>query len=450
MKTANDMTLGLRREMKSSKELREDIHDKLVQAQALGELCASEERELTDEEGVQLNAILDEVGNDGLDGEARSGMWAKVDQAEKLERIANDLKSRPAQNAGVVERPKQPAIVNKYVGKLKAFKTPQEAYDCGLWFKGYVLGDENARQAAQDKGIYAAQTEGTNSAGGFLTPDALAAAVINVRESAGICSELVRRVPMPSDSFDLPKRSAGQTVYYPGEASAITASDKTYAQVSLTATKRAVMTQVSNELIADALINVMEDIAQEAGHALAFQMDNELINGDGSSSYGSVTGLISGVAAGNTVTMSSGNTAFTDITLADLHSAVSKVGEKFQAESNLSWIMLRSTFAEVVQKLVYAAGGNTVDTITGGMRPQLFGYPIYFTDHMPASAVIKFCALVCNFNAGVVMGDRQGVEVATSADYGFNLDVMTIRLTSRYDLNVHESDAYAGVKTAAS
>ena len=104
--------------MKSSKELREDIHDKLVQAQALGELCASEEREMTDEEGVQLNAILDEVGNDGLDGQARSGMWAKVDQAEKLERIANDLRSKPVQNAGVVEQPKQPAIVNKHVGKL--------------------------------------------------------------------------------------------------------------------------------------------------------------------------------------------------------------------------------------------------------------------------------------------------------------------------------------------
>ena len=48
------------------------------------------------------------------------------------------------------------------------------------------------------------------------------------------------------------------------------------------------------------------------------------------------------------------------------------------------------------------------------------------------------------------MGDRQGVEVAVSSDYGFNLDVQTIRLTSRYDLNIHENDAYAGVKTAAS
>lgn len=436
--------------MKSAKELREDIRNLLVDAHAISELVNSEDREMSDEESKQFDSIIASVGNDGLDGEPASGMWAKVEQAEKREKIANQLKAKPEKDAGVVESPKAHAEPIRHVGRLRAFKDAQSAYDCGLWFKGYVLGDQDARQKAQDKGIYGAQTEGTASAGGYLTPDALSDAVINVRESVGVTPALVRRVPMPSDSFDLPKRSSGQTVYYPGEASAITASDKTYAQIALTATKRAVMTQISNELIADALVNVMDDIASEAGHALAYQMDNELVNGDGTSSYGSVTGLVSGVAAGNTVTLASTKTAFTDITLADLHSCVSKVGDKFFQESQMAWIMLRSTYAEVVQKLVYAAGGNTVDSITGGQRPALFGYPIFFTDHMPASAASKFGVFFGNFAEAAVMGDRQGVEVATSADYGFNLDVMTVRLTSRYDINVHETDAYAGIKTAAS
>ena len=436
--------------MKSSKAFREEIHDLLVQAQALGELAKSEERELSEEESQSLDGILAQVGNDGLDGEEKSGLWSKVAQAEKLEKIANDLKAAPAAEAGVVAKPKVFATPARHVGRLKAFKSAEDAYDCGLWFKGYVLGDEDCKSKARDRGIMAAQTEGTNSAGGFVVPDILSDAIINVRETVGVTPQVVRRVPMSSDSLDIPKRSSGQTVYYPGENSAITASDKVYAQIALTAVKRAVMTQVSNELIADAIIPVMDDVAQEAGHALAFQLDNELINGDGSGSYGSVTGLVSGVAAGNTVTLSSGNTAFTDITLADLHTMVSKVGDKFFQESQMAFIMLRSTFAEVVQKLAYAAGGNTVDSITGGQRPALFGYPIYFTDHMPASAASKFAVFFGNFSQAAVMGDRQGVEVAVSADYGFNLDVMTVRLTSRYDLNIHENDAYAGIKTAAS
>ena len=103
-----------------------------------------------------------------------------------------------------------------------------------------------------------------------------------------------------------------------------------------------------------------------------------------------------------------------------------------------------------IRDRVYAAGGNTVDSITGGQRPALFGYPIFFSDHMPSDGTSKFGVFFGNFAEAAVMGDRQGVEVATSADYGFNLDVMTVRLTSRYDINVHETDAYAGVKTAAS
>ncbi len=443
--------------MKSSKQLREDIADLYAKAQALGELVKTEEREFNAEESKQFDAYLAEIGSDGLDGEAKSGLWAKVEQAEKLEKIEAQIKEKPEP---VAEAPKVYAKPCKFAGRLKAFATAQDAYNAGVWFKANFSKNEDVRQAARqemnDKGIYAVQTEGTGSAGGNLTPDSLAAAVINARENAGIAPQLAQRVIMPSDSFDLPKRSSGQTVYYPGEASAITASDKTYGLVQLTAVKRAVMTQISNELIADSLVNVMDDVAADAGHALAYQADNEFINGDGTSTYGGETGLVSSCAAGGTVTLASTKTAFTDIALADLHSCVSKVADKFWVEPNMAWIMRRSTFAEVIQKLVYAGGGNTVDSISGGQRPALFGYPIYFSDHMPASAASKFGVFFGNFNAGVVMGDRQGVEIASSADYAFNLDVMTLRLTARYDLAVHEAPgasstgAFAGIKTAAS
>ena len=443
--------------MKTSKQIREDIADLYTKAQALGELVKTEEREFSAEESNQFDAYLSEIGHDGLDGETKSGLWAKVEQAEKLEKIEAQIKEKPEP---VAEAPKQYAKPAKFAGRLKAFENAQDAYDAGVWFKANFAQNENvrakARQELNDRGIYAAQTEGTNSAGGFLTPDALAAAVINAREKVGVATQVCQRVVMPSDSFDLPKRSAGTSVVYPGEASAISLSDKTFALVSLTAVKRAVMTQISNELINDSLVNVVDDLAAESGHALSLQMDKELILGDGTSTYGGETGLIESCAAGGTVELASGETGFSSIALEDLHAVVGKVNDKFWNEASMSWIMRRSTFAEVIQKLVYAAGGNTVDTISGGQRPQLFGYPIYFSDEMPTSAAAKYGVLFGNFNAGVVMGERQGVEIASSADYAFNLDVMTMRLTARYDLNVHEAPgasstgAFAGIKTAAS
>ena len=64
--------------MKTSKQIREDIADLYTKAQALGELVKTEEREFSAEESNQFDAYLSEIGHDGLDGETKSGLWAKI------------------------------------------------------------------------------------------------------------------------------------------------------------------------------------------------------------------------------------------------------------------------------------------------------------------------------------------------------------------------------------
>lgn len=440
--------------MKTAKQLREEVGELLNKCESLNELAASEEREFTAEETKQFDAWMAEIGNDGRDGGEKSGLYAAIDRAEKFERLV-DSKSKPEakeQKTKIIA-----AEPRRYAGKLRAFKSEQDAYDAAVWFKAAILKDENARASAIDKGIWNAQTEGTNADGGYTVPDLLSNAIINVMDNAGVARQLCRIVPMASDSLDIPKRSSGQTVYYPGEASAITASDKGYGIVQLTAVKRAVLTQISNELLADSVINVMDDVAMEAGNQLALQQDLEFIQGDGTGTYGSETGLISSCGAAGTHDLASTETSWADATLDDFNTCMSLVADKFWNDGQMAWIMRRQVYSEVVTKLLYAAGGNTVTSIAGGVRPELFGYPIYFTDKMPADAVSTYIAFFGNFREAAVIGDRQSVQVASSMDYGFNLDVMTLRLTSRYDINVHESPgsgtsygAYAGIKTAAS
>lgn len=437
--------------MKSAKQLKELAGEKIAQLEALHELAATEEREFTAEEQTQFDGWMAELGNDGTNGEAKSGIYAQIDRAQEFERLVAS-KTKPS----VDEAPKaQPAQARRH-RKLKAFNDAQDAYNCGLWLKG-MLGDKESAQAAKEKGIYAAQTGSTDSAGGYTVPDTWSDAIINVFETSGVAPMVCRSISMPSDVLNVPKRVSGQTVYYPAQAAAITASDKTYGTIALSAVKRAVLTQVANELIADSLIDVVDDVAMEAGHQLALQADEEFIVGDGSGSYGSVTGLVDSCGAAGTHGTGSGDTAFTDITLSDLHTVQSLVAEKFWDESRMCWIMRRSTWESVVRPLLYAAGGNTVDSLTGGSRPMLMGYPVYFTDKMPASAVSTFGAFFGNFYEAALMGVRQNVEIATSMDYGFNLDALSLRVLTRYDLNVHESPgsgssygAYAGIQTAAS
>ena len=434
--------------MKNAKQLREQVGEILAKCESLNELAASEDREFTAEEQAQFDGWLAEVG----DEQERTGLYAQIDRAEKFEKLVAS-KSQPAES----KKPAAKVEIKSNHSPLKAFKNGRDAYESGLWMQASILGSEVAKQKLSDMGsIYAAQTEGTNSAGGYTVPDEWSSAIINVMETAGVAPKLVRSIPMGSDVLNVPKRSSGQTVYYPGEATAITSSDKVYGTVALTAVKRAVLTQISNELIADSLINIVDDVAMEAGHQLALNLDDEFINGDGTGSYGSVTGLVDDCGAAGTHDMSATNTSFADITLADIHTAMSLVAEKFWDDSRMAFIMRRSTWANAIQPLVYAAGGNTVQSLEGGNRLSLFGYPVHLTDKMPADAVSTFGIFFGNFHEAALMGQRKSVEIAASQDYGFNLDVLTLRVLNRYDLNVHANPgagttygAYAGVKTAA-
>ena len=107
----------------------------------------------------------------------------------------------------------------------------------------------------------------------------------------------------------------------------------------------------------------------------------------------------------------------------------------------------------MIQKLVYAAGGNTVSDIASGSGVQLFGYPVYMSDQMPADAADKCAAIFGSFSDGVINGDRAGNEVAMSDTAYFSEDVLAIRGVARNDVAVHgagSGGALVGLFTAAS
>ena len=446
-------------------DVREKIAELQDEAQAIVNLAIEEDRDLNDTEKDRVDGIFDAIGEAGDDANEPTGLRADEARMIRLEsekqRVAAARAARNVNvNAATVgeEKPKVYALP-RHRRHLKAFKgqdAEKRAFECGQWIKASVLGSADAVAYCRDNGltVRAAATEGTDSAGGYLTPSNLSQAIIDVRELYGVSRKVCRVVPMMSDALNIPKRSSGLTVYYPGEATAVTLSDKVWATVALAPVKRSTLTKISNELIADAVINVADDIALEIGRALGVQEDNELINGDGTSTYGSETGLISALGAAGKHTLDSGETGWSSVALSDLHSVVGKLPEKYVPGA--SWLMSRSFFSQIVEKLMYAAGGNTHSDIASGSGKQFFGDPVNFSDQMPADAADKCAALFGDFEGGVVIGDREGVEVAFSSEYAFNEDVTTARGSARYDINVHaggdgsNADAYVGLFTAAS
>ena len=335
--------------------------------------------------------------------------------------------------------------------RTKWFDSDEAQYRVGKWLSASIWGNQKSQSWCNDNSISwgtKSHIGSTDAVGGYTVPDLMSDAVLWVRDLYGITPRIARHMTMDSDTLNVPKRSAGLTVYYPDQSSAITESTKTFGTEQLVAVKRAVLCAYSSEMGEDSIIGIADDLTEEIGMALGLQMDNEMWNGDGvAGTYGGVTGLNDSLNASYTVTQASGNT-WGALTLDDFHNAVALLPEKHNP--NARWVCSRAFFSGVIQNLVYAGGGNTVDTIMGGSNQQLFGYPIEFTDSAPVSTAVATMACVFgNFNNAMLMGDKRAVEIQQSEHYSFNLDEITIRGTSRYDLNVVDNTAYVGIKTGS-
>lgn len=348
--------------------------------------------------------------------------------------------------------------------KLKAFRNERDAYGAGMWMRSLVARiqnkvDNRADEYCSRNGLQIDNTSSTltGAGGGYLVPAPISQTIIDVRENVGVSRQICQVVPMTSDTLTLPKRSAGLTVYAPGEANAITTSDKTWGQVQLIAKKRATASYLSQELVDDALISIVDNIISEMGYALALQEDNELINGTGAdTTYFGVRGLLNRIGTAGVSTAAAGHDTWPELDMGDLSACIGLLPERYHR--NPSWVCSAAFYHGVLARLAYAAGGATAAEMMSGVanRRQFMGYPVYLTSQMPtATATATVCALFGSFDMGVVLGDRTGIVMGRDDSTGFLSDLTTLKATSRYDINVHQpgtssaAGAYVALKTAS-
>ena len=362
-----------------------------------------------------------------------------------------------------------PAIEFSRVSKIKNFKgtvagrnADERAYRFGKWFKGAVVGDPVSKAWCEQNGIQTkALSEGTNYLGGYLVPPEFSTDIIDLRETYGVARQVARVVPMSSDTLPIPRRTGGLTAYFVGEASTITDSNKTWDQVNLVAKKLGALTLWSSELNEDAMISIGDDLAGEIAYAFSQKEDECYFNGDGTSTYGGITGVRSKlrnvdstIANIKGLQVATGN-AYSEIVLSDFHGVLGKL--PLYARNGAVWVMSATFFDTVAHKLQTAAGGNTVADIANGGVARFLGYPVVLSQVMPTTeANSQICALLGNFRLGSTFGDRRLLSLALSSEYKFAEDQLAIRGTERFDINVHDvgnttaAGPIVGLITAAS
>lgn len=441
--------------MKSAETLRAERLALLDEAKALGEMAQAGD-DLTDEQQERFEALTSD------DGEIASAT-ASLESAEKFEaRVAaveqqrkSDADKSPSWNLGPSKEAEgESPRIEVMGGRSKYFDDPREAKAASEWFAWASAPNRESREhhaaemARFGGDAYNAQSIGTDGKGGYLVPTPIATEIIKNRDDVGVAAKVTNRVTMGQETLGFNEETGDATVYYPGESTAITASDVDWTRHTLAVTKRAALVKMSREFIADANVSAADQIINNLSYRFAFAMDNELINGDGTSTYGSEEGLIDQAAAGQTVA-GAGNT-FAELTLANYEAVVAAVPGKYFLGSP-AWIMSRACWFGSVLPLANDAGGNTISLLQNGLGGlQWLGYPVYLTDLMPAEANSATAALFGAFSRGVTIGDRGDMSIDMSAERYFETDDVAIRATHRYDILVHNNATYAALELAAS
>lgn len=295
----------------------------------------------------------------------------------------------------------------------------EAAYRSGQWLRAVVGGVESARKWCEDRGIFVQQrvmTTDVGASGGYLVPDEMEQSIIDLREAYGLARRLTRRRPMASDTKSVPKRTGGVTAYFVNEDNAgVTASDKSWGNVNLVAKTLAALSLVSKNLEEDSIIDVVDDLAMEMAYAFSTKEDQCWLIGDGTSTYGGMTGLLTlmdATAYASRVTAATGHDTFAEYDNADLSGVMAKVAD-FPG-INPVWLCSK-TFAEnVFGRLKRTAGGNDAGNLDQRVRYGYGGYEAYTSEIMPKDgtvAVTTVEALFGDFSMSSSFGDRRGIMV---------------------------------------
>jgi HK97 family phage major capsid protein len=221
------------------------------------------------------------------------------------------------------------------------------------------------------------------------------------------------------ESLRIPTYTAYSTAAQYAAGSAIAESAPTFDSILLTPKKIGFTVQIANELLMDAGFNIESVIAEQAGNAIGFKINDLATVGTGSTeTEGIVTASGSGVTAGTT--------SFTADDLIDLQYSLDGAARRLPGVAYMA-----NTATLGAMRKLKDDEGNYLYQVNVGAPDNFAGFGIV---ENPAMAGIGTGA------KSVVFGHlpsyklvTTGLEVATSADAYFANDVTAYRFTYRFD-----------------
>jgi HK97 family phage major capsid protein len=294
-----------------------------------------------------------------------------------------------------------------------------------------------------DKLFRATTAEGTAGAsgalstgtGGALLPRPLEQVVLISRDRVAKMRKLASSFTMTAQTHTIPT-AAAMTGYMTLEGGTTTQGEPTVASVQLTARKGQVMAILTEEMLDDAAINVVNMYATRAGLALGTLEDNQFFK-DGSGTAPNVSAYLQGTAFDESVGGTSGMLSYTNVVgmFFALPQAYRAQGKWLIGDDVL---ILLSALKDGNGRPFY---NNMLDapraiSDDGGSQGTILGRPVFS---------VPFTAGTIWFgdpSAAYMVGSRQGLQSAVDRSVGFVAGNVYFKISQRFD--GHNVDLVAG------
>lgn len=271
--------------------------------------------------------------------------------------------------------------------------------------------------------------------GGYLIPEEFRSDLLSVSMESAIVRPRATVLPMSTLRAILPSIDSttnagsifgGIVAYWTEEAAALTASQASFARVVLEAKKLTAYAEYPNELVADAaLFGALID--QLMPQAIAWYEDLAFFSGSG---VGEPLGFLNCPASVN-VAKESGQAGVSIV-----WENIAKMYARMLPSSlgNAVWIAGIDTFPELAtMALSVGTGGSAIWMNNGAEGPPMtiLGRPVIFTEKSSVLGTvgdINFVDL-----RYYLIGDRQSMQAASSAEYKFGNDMTAYRIIERLD-----------------
>lgn len=281
------------------------------------------------------------------------------------------------------------------------------------------------------------------SAASILVNPEFSAEIIDNLDRYGAAPKLLPTTPMSNHTLTVGRRTANVAGGWVAENGQATSEDRpTFDGVTLVAGKLFGLVPVSIELLNDAAINVADQIADSFIVFFNTKIDEALINGDGTSTYGGFTGFRNKITSASASYVEASGNLWSEITEGDILKARGTIRSVHQERGGFKLLCSPAFFDQVVEGVRFANGRGMIAETENGRPMRAYGMDVVLSDAMPSTeANSQICALIGRFEDAAKVGQvRDGVRIESSDQRFFDYDQIAWRGINRVAINVHEGD----------